>query len=217
MQFADTAILIFAKAPQPGQVKTRLVPLLGEAGAARLHRELVVRQFHWLKQSGLAEVACYCAPDTTDPLFLDLRQQGVRLELQVGDDLGERMFQAASRELELCRQVVLLGCDCPAMDAAYLGAALHALHSGSDVVLGPAEDGGYVLMGLRKVARELFAGIAWGSDRVLEDTCHRIDRMGWRRQELPVLWDLDRPRDLERYRRWLSDCAVAAPGPAQVG
>jgi glycosyltransferase A (GT-A) superfamily protein (DUF2064 family) len=98
---------------------------------------------------------------------------------------------------------VLIGCDCPGLDGEDLGEALSALREGYDAVVGAAEDGGYVLLGLRHPAPALFAGMAWGSGRVLMDTRTRLHALGWRWHELKTHWDVDRPEDLERYSNYL--------------
>ena len=95
--------------------------------------------------------------------------------------------------------VVLVGTDCPALDGAYVRAALQALED-ADAVLGPAEDGGHVLLGLRRTATALFSNLPWGTDRVLEITRSRLAMLGWVWVELPTLWDLDRPSDLLRLQ-----------------
>jgi glycosyltransferase A (GT-A) superfamily protein (DUF2064 family) len=96
---------------------------------------------------------------------------------------------------------VLIGSDCPALRPSDLRAALRALRAGADAVLSPAEDGGYPLIGLRRVSRRLFDGVSWGSARVLEQTRRRLARLGWRWTELRTLWDVDRPEDVARLRR----------------
>ena len=96
--------------------------------------------------------------------------------------------------------VVLIGGDCPVLQAEHLLQTLDWLKGGCDAVIGPAEDGGYVLLGLNKSSPELFRGIAWGGDSVLDETRSRLQGLGWQWRELEPLWDLDRPADLDRFR-----------------
>jgi len=201
MQFPRAQILIFAKAPEAGKVKTRLIPVLGAEGAADLYRRLLRSTVQWIVAAEIAPLICCCAPDAAHPEFQQLaREQGIRLETQVGADLGERMAQAASCQLASGGPLLLIGGDCPALQAGHLLQALDWLKGGCDAVIGPAEDGGYVLLGLNKSGPALFQGIAWGSDSVLDETRRRLRQLGWQWRELELLWDLDRPADLERLR-----------------
>ena len=111
------------------------------------------------------------------------------------------MYRAFKRVLRAHPYVVLIGSDCPALTPADLRAAARALKAGADAVLSPAEDGGYALIGLRRVTRRLFDGIAWGRPTVLERTRARLRRIGWRWKELRTVWDVDRPEDVARLRK----------------
>ena len=108
---------------------------------------------------------------------------------------------AATKALDQADAVILIGADCPLLEARHLTRAFGWLQQGEDAVLGPAEDGGYVLLGLRRVNRALFRDITWGGDQVLAQTRQRLARLGWRWRELEPLWDLDRPADLDRLAR----------------
>ena len=199
MRFPDARILIFAKAPVPGQVKTRLIPRLGEEGAARLYAGLLRRIVFELGGAGICPVQCWCAPDIHHELFTEIAaRHGVRLEKQSGADLGARMLHAASVALGDSDRVILVGGDCPGLGVDYLGLALDGLEEGAEAVLGPAEDGGYVLLGLKRAAVELFQDMPWGTGEVLAVTRQRLRALGWQWRELPALWDVDRPEDLER-------------------
>lgn len=196
--FPDGVILIFAKAPVAGEVKTRLIPVLGAPGAARLHERLVRHCIAEASAAGLCPVQLWCAPDTEHPFFTQCRKEfGVTLHIQQGTDLGARMAHALRAALETASSAVIIGTDCPALTAHDLRAALDALQQGYDAVLGPAEDGGYVLLGLRRAALELFENIPWGTAQVLDLTRARLKRLQWRWHELPARRDIDRPQDLE--------------------
>jgi hypothetical protein len=123
------------------------------------------------------------------------------------------MHRALARALRGAERAVLIGADCPALTPAYLREAIAALE-GADVVLGPARDGGYVLVGARRVAPALFDGIAWGSSRVLDEQRACLRALGWRWSELATLWDVDRPEDLERVRCELADGPALLSGLA---
>src|SRR3989338_5909295 len=192
-------LLVFAKAPVPGQVKTRLIPALGAQGAAQLHRRLVERSLEIAIESGFGRVELCCGSEPDHPFFLECaRRYPLLLAAQGDGDLGERMQRAFERALDACDWASLSGSDIPALDAEYLRRAAMHLRSGCAAVLGPAEDGGYVLIGLRRPLPGLFRGMRWGSATVLAETRSRLDRLGCRAAELQALWDLDRPEDLPR-------------------
>jgi hypothetical protein len=198
-RYPRARILVFAKAPVPGACKTRLIPALGAEGAAALHRELLEGTLARLAPAGIAPVQLWCAPDAGHRAFQDLAARwGVSLHGQQGGDLGQRMLHAATAALVKAEAVVLIGCDCPGLGPAQITAALTALlaQPQQDAVLGPAQDGGYVLLGLRQPAPELFTGMPWGGDQVAALTRARLAGLGWRWRELAPLADVDRPEDL---------------------
>jgi len=191
-----TQLIVMAKAPVAGYAKTRLIPALGADGAARLARRLLDEAMAQACAAGLGEVELCCAPDTHHPAFQAQQQRGgVRLTAQGDGDLGARMHRAVVRGLAQAAQVLLIGTDAPALDAAYLQAANAAL-AGSDAVLGPAADGGYVLIGLRRPAPSLFEAMAWSTERVLAVTRERLAECGLGWVELPTLFDIDEASDL---------------------
>jgi hypothetical protein len=199
-RFPRARILILAKAPVPGACKTRLIPALGAEGAARLAEELLTTTVARVCDAGLAPVELWCAPDTRHPVFRRLAERfEVPLHTQRGGDLGERMSMAMSAALANADRAILIGTDCPGLDARYLDAALTALNK-APVVLGPADDGGYVLLGARRDAvsalHRLFAAMPWGSDAVAARTRKRLRVAGMDWTELPTLADIDRPEDL---------------------
>lgn len=197
-RYPDSCLIQFAKAPELGKVKTRMHPALGAERATELHRQLVTHCHGRLTESGLASVHCKVAGDNLD-FFEQLPVSSgryVELSQQQGADLGERMYRAAADALEHYQAVVIVGSDCPFIDDAYLEQALAELHAGRDLVLGPANDGGYVLIGMRRVDWALFDGVAWGSGQVLSATRSRLAELQWDWFELPALSDIDRPDDL---------------------
>jgi uncharacterized protein len=193
-------IAVFAKAPVPGAVKTRLAPLLGAEGAAGLHAGLVRHALATAVQVRLGAVELWCAPDETHPFFARCAGEfGVGLRRQEGIDLGERMRHAFEVSLAAKETLVLIGSDCPALRGAHLAEAAQALRS-HDAVIAPAEDGGYVLVGLAKAAPQLFDGVAWGTAAVMAQTRARIAANRIRAAELATLWDVDRPEDYARLK-----------------
>ena len=192
-------VAIFAKAPVAGEVKTRLIPLLGAEGAARLHAALVRRALATAVQARIGAVELWCAPDASHPFFAQCAAEfGASLHRQEGADLGARMAHAFEHAFAGGRSLVLIGSDCPALQPPDLRAAAKAL-ADHDAVLAPAEDGGYVLVGLaRRLA--IFEDIAWGGADVMARTQARLDAAGARWRQLPTLWDVDRPEDYARLQ-----------------
>ena len=197
---ARPAVAVFARAPVPGSAKTRLIPSLGAAGAARLQAAFIRRALGTATGAALGPVSLWCAPDCGHPCFAACRDEfGIALASQRGPDLGARMLHAFT---ELCatRPTLLIGTDCPALTAGALQAAAAALEQGDDAVFIPAEDGGYVLIGLARPVAALFRDIAWGSGEVMAASRERLRAAGLRWRELAPSWDVDRPEDLARLR-----------------
>ena len=200
-RYPDTAILIFAKAPVAGQVKTRLTPPLKPVQAVALHQKLVARTLRMATKTALAPVILYCSPDQKHPFFIECEQTyATALETQQGDDLGTRMLHGLENALQQMRYVVLIGTDCPAMGQDYIEEAIQRLRSGSDVVIGPANDGGYVLIGTKQAHAELFTDIEWGKDTVFSITMERIMQAGLQLSLLASMQDIDRPEDLRHIK-----------------
>ena len=198
----SAAVIVFARAPQPGRAKTRLEPRLGPWGAARLQRRLIRRTLRVAQAARCGPVELHGTPRARQAFFVQCaREWGVALRAQRGRDLGERMFHALARGLRGRRAVILVGTDCPALQARDLRLAARALAGGCDAVLSPAEDGGYPLIGLRRVSPRLFENIAWGGPDVFTRTAEALDRLGWRWRQLRTLWDVDQPEDLARLAR----------------
>ncbi len=194
------ALMIFCKAPVPGQVKTRLIPELGPDGAAALFTKLAKGTIATARQSSIEDIYLYCSPDISHSFFASCVDEfRISLRQQQGGDLGERMAGAFGDVLAVYGSAVLIGCDCPDLASADLDAASAALGSGADVVLGPCEDGGYYLVGLQRTLPQLFEHMQWGSPEVLDKTRERITGSGLAVTELPLRWDVDRPIDLYRY------------------
>ena len=198
----DFALVIFAKAPIPGQVKTRLCPPLTPDEAASLHGSFVLDTLERTK----AAIATFrlpavrilaCAPSSTHVFFKIMAERhGVRLLDQEGADLGARMHGAFTT---CCAQgftrVVLVGTDVPSLPLSHYRQAFDAL-AAHDLVLGPAQDGGYYLIALTRPVAELFHDIPWSGPQVLAATRDRAAKMGLRSLLLPTWRDLDTIDDL---------------------
>jgi rSAM/selenodomain-associated transferase 1 len=196
-----TRIAVFARDPVPGEAKTRLIPLLGAEGAARLHGTLVRNAIGTALEAGVGPVELWCAPAPTGAFFERCAADyGVALRRQLGADLGERMASAFAAALGENAPLVVIGADCPALSPAVLREAARELVE-HDAVIAPAEDGGYVLVGLAVPDPGIFAGIAWGGPEVMAETRARLAGAGMDWKELRTFWDIDRPEDYLRLER----------------
>src|SRR5437868_8755918 len=188
-------VAILAKAPLPGLAKTRLIPALGREGAALFQARLIARTLATACTAATGPVTLWAAPDESHLREL-ARQFPVELARQSGGDLGARMRAA----LESACPALLIGSDCPALEPEHLRSAADALRDGFDAAVIPAEDGGYVLIGLRRPQPALFADLPWGTATVMAETRRRARKLGLAVRELTPLWDVDVPEDLERLR-----------------
>ena len=196
--FPNARLLIFAKPPVPGQVKTRLIPRLGAQGAARLYEQLIQRTLTLAVQAAHCPVQLWCASDSDHPFFRQCAGDfNVTLHQQHGADLGERMHHAFAAVLAHHPYAILIGSDCPTLQAADLRQGFSSLDEGSDAVIAPAMDGGYVLLGLRRPSPALFTDMPWSSGEELGETRRRLQQLGWQWRELASQRDVDRPEDVE--------------------
>ena len=190
----EVSIALMARAPEPGRAKTRLIPRLGATGAARLHAAMTRRALSAIAQSGLRAIL-WCDPNADHPFFAECALDfGIALRAQRHGDLGARMhaiFACADGPL------LLMGADCPSIDAALLRACAESLDRVEAVFL-PTADGGYGLIGLARPIPELFADMPWGTEAVMATTRERLLRLrvGW--AEPAQIWDVDTPADLAR-------------------
>jgi uncharacterized protein len=198
------AVIVFAKAPQAGYAKTRLIPALGEHGAAQLAERLMRATLDHAVEAGIGPVELCVAPHRAHPAFAAaVRQRAIVVTEQGAGGLGERMASAFERVLGEHGGALLIGTDAPQLDACYLRAAASALND-NDAVFGPAADGGYTLVGLRRPAPGLFTGMQWSHRQVMAQTRERLAALALRHVELPTLHDVDEPADLRHLpARWL--------------
>lgn len=205
-------VIVFAKAPVAGHAKTRLIPALGAEGAAALAERLLAHAVDQALGATLGPVELCVSPDTTHPAFAECaKHPRVSVSEQGEGDLGERMARAFHRALGADRStpVLLIGTDAPGLDADYLREAARQLQ-GRDAVFGPALDGGYTLVGLRRPSPGLFHGMRWSTADVMNDTRTRLSALALNHAELATLPDIDEPADLAHLPAHWSTTAAPA-------
>jgi len=200
---SPVTLQVFAKDPLPGTVKTRLARAIGAAEAAAHYVRFVERTLATAvaaRAAGIVDhVELWCAPDVDAPAFVAWRDRyDVKLMNQTGDDLGAKMRNALQAAIAGGSRAILIGTDCPALDLPYLAEAVAALDD-HGVVFGPAEDGGYVLIGLAR-AIDAFSGIPWSSAGTMAATRAKLEAQDVHWHELPTLWDVDAASDLARWQ-----------------
>jgi rSAM/selenodomain-associated transferase 1 len=187
-------VAVFARAPVAGRVKTRLARAVGDDVALAVHRELL--------QHTLATVKAACGADAE--LWLDGSADatvdfGLPVRAQPPGDLGQRMLAVIESIVARHRAAIVVGSDCGVLDVSYVQAARSALQD-ADVVLGPVEDGGYILIGMRRAIPEVLLDMRWSTATVTRDTLRRAEAIGATVELLPALWDIDDAHDLLRWR-----------------
>ena len=196
---APCRIFIFAKAPVPGAVKTRLIPRMGAAGAA----EVAQRMLNFTCAEALAvpgaQAELCASPKPGDRAWHGRIPPGVETSDQGSGELGERLARATKRATDAGESALLIGSDCPALDRKRLKSALDALQ-GVDAFIHPTLDGGYALLALRRFSPDLFSGIAWSTSAVAEQTLQRIRALGWSCAAGETLRDIDTPADYDAWR-----------------
>jgi rSAM/selenodomain-associated transferase 1 len=204
MKNREPLIQIFCKAPVLGKVKTRLIHKIGSNAALDLYKQMFERLIgDFLLDTRQTEL--WISSDKGHEFF---EQYAVPRFLQVGAGLGARMSGALRDGLARHESVILVGTDLPLINKSYVDKAVSSLRN-HDVVLGPAEDGGYGLVGVKADIPDLFSNINWGTEKVLSQTCKKLNRGGLGYSLLPLIWDVDRPEDLQRYNAWLEEFFIA--------
>lgn len=195
---AGEKLLILLKAPVRGLVKTRLAAEVGPDAALTIYRQMLERVLG--EMAVLSDVELHYAPVTEQALIAALLKSGWRQHPQAAGDLGARMQQAFAAAFQAgAQRVVMIGTDCPEVDMTDIHAAWKALAQ-HDLVLGPAADGGYWLIGLKQPRPELFSHIQWSTSSVLAETIARAQQMGLRYKRLRTLSDVDTKADWDAYR-----------------
>ncbi len=197
-------ILIFAKAPQAGFAKTRLVPVLGAEGAAELARQMLFGTLNEVLAADVGTIELCVTPGIDDAAWQGIRlPAGIEISAQGEGDLGARMARASARALLNNRQIMLIGTDCVELSAGLLRDAAQSLHD-HDAVIHCAADGGYALLGIKQFSPFLFEQIPWSTHTVASQTIARMGQLGWSVHLGQVLHDVDEPRDLtaEVCQKW---------------
>ena len=190
------AVAVLAKAPIAGFAKTRLIPVLGADGAAHLQASLIERALATACAARIGPVTLWATPDESHPALQAISARfDVALTRQCDGDLGARMLAALAAATG---PALVIGTDCPVLTSEHLCTAADVLRRGTDVVVLPAEDGGYVLIGARVPQPALFSDMRWSTPRVMDETRHRLRAFGLTWQEPVTLWDLDLPEDIAR-------------------
>ncbi|MBL4729661.1 MAG: TIGR04282 family arsenosugar biosynthesis glycosyltransferase [Gammaproteobacteria bacterium] len=194
-------IVVFAREPRLGQVKSRLATEIGAQQALAVYQAMLARLGGLLNRTQIAEWDLWVTSNCSHKNFLSICNVK-NIYTQCGENLGARMSGAIEQTLhdKGVGSVILIGTDCPALTAGYLDQALLTLASGVDVVLGPAEDGGYVLVGMRRPIAAVFEGIPWGTGQVMQKTLQALQDHELSYKLLSTLWDVDRPEDLARLQ-----------------
>jgi len=191
-----TRIVIFAKAPIPGQVKTRLIPELGAEGAASLAHRMLLNTYSQASSVLVAGTEICVSPDAADASWKGLLPGRVeRLTSQGEGDLGERLARAAQRVIEEGERVILIGTDCPALTERRLKSACWELET-HDAVIHPTFDGGYALLGLKRFDPSIFSDMEWSTPSVANRTIGKVKALGWSMHLGATLQDVDDPDDL---------------------
>lgn len=196
----DLALLVFVKYPEPGKVKTRLAKVIGNERAAELYREFAAMTFETGNRlAHAARFAAFTPPEKSAALAEMFPGAWQWLEQCAAPDLGARIQHANEAVLARgYRRVLTIGTDSPTLPLAYVAEAAEKLRE-YDVVLGPAEDGGYYLIGLKAAPAALFEGIAWSTEKVLVQTLERVKHLGLSVHLLPQWYDVDDVATLEKF------------------
>lgn len=209
-------VIVFAKAPIAGFAKTRLIPALGPEGAAILAKKLLIHTLHQALNADIGPVELCVTPRASAPVWVDMViPDGVEWSDQGMGDLGERMARAASRTLDQSEAAVLIGTDCPQLDASRLHWAAASLNE-YDATMIPTVDGGYALLGLNRFHPLLFQAMEWSTDAVAFNTLCRLGQLGWSVGRHALLHDIDEPADLKWLPLDWSERQAAATGLSAI-
>ena len=194
---ARECLIIFTRYPEPGKTKTRLIPLLGVEGAANLQRQMTentLMQVGKLQSYRPIDLEVYFTGSTPEQIQAWLGAN-ISYRQQCGDDLGMRMMSAFEVSFAAGMSgVIIIGTDCLDLDDQIMARGFELLER-HDLVLGPAQDGGYYLIGLRRLFPQLFVGIDWGTSQVRQQTVDIAQKLNLAIAYLPILYDIDRPED----------------------
>jgi hypothetical protein len=203
---------LFAKQPRPGYVKSRLAAETSASWAARVADAFLRDSVHRLASVAAQRVIAFTPPEAQS-FFAEVAEEHFSLEVQADGDLGDRMRAFISRHLgDTADRIVVLGADSPTLPLHYIEQAFNALEN-DDVVLGPATDGGYYLLGCARRVPPIFDGIAWGSSEVLAQTTARLRDAAWHTALLPPWYDVDTLTDWRALREHVQSLRRAGLDP----
>jgi rSAM/selenodomain-associated transferase 1 len=207
----DNILIVVAKEPVPGLTKTRLCPPFTPQDAAEFYRCLMLDTLALMARLESADQTIAYTPASARPYFENVAPNGFQMVLQQGTDLGERLANALGHHFDLgYRRAVIMNSDGPTLPQACLEEAFSRLDS-ADITLGPGHDGGYYLIGMRRLYPELFRGIAWSTERVIPQTLAICRCLGLTVHQLPEWYDVDVKADLERLLQDLARHPASAP------
>jgi len=209
----DNAVILFARDPVLGHVKTRLSSSFDDETILRLYTCFVEDSLEKIRQVDNADCFVGISPSNLSGFFNGIEDSDTRLFIQQGKDLGDKMRQAfVDRFSDGYKKVVIIGSDSPSLPVSYIN---QALNSDKDLMLGPSTDGGYYLIAMTGKVSEVFDGIAWGTEQVLDETLNRVKKAGVSLELLPVWYDVDLPQDLKFLKTHLN--LIAQSGLCEDG
>ncbi len=209
---SKNVLLIFVKEPVPGKVKTRLHPEMTYAEAAGFYKSMQTDIINTHLNSDCYTTLLYCSDNHTHNYFSKFYNESVPSHFQNGKDLGERMLNAISQNLNSYRNVVIIGSDCPGISQELICTAFQELKT-RDIVLGPSEDGGYYLLGSNKVYPGIFSDVTWSTEKVFTETLSKINGLNLNCSFLPEKYDIDTFKDTERLFDELENNTFCLPAP----
>jgi uncharacterized protein len=207
------SLILFARDPVLGKVKTRLSPLLKEDAILKLYICFLQESLDNIRRVENVDLFVGVAPSNESGFFTGTLNSDIRLFAQEGESLGDKMRRAIQDRLqEGYERVVIIGSDSPSLPVSYIS---RALDSEKDIVLGPSTDGGYYLIGMKERFVEVFKGVSWGAEKVLSQTHMHLEQNGASLELLPVWYDVDSPEDLKFFKTHLD--LIEHSGLGKVG
>lgn len=203
----SSCLQIFTKAPIEGYCKTRLIPHLGKKETVNIHMAMVQNTITMAKTVMGIDILLWCKPSKEHPFFQRLAiENDISLFDQTGESLGSIMKDAARQAATVYKNIIQIGTDCPYIDSKYLELSLESLNDDNPVVIGPATDGGYVLLAQQKYYPDIFNDIDWGTSLVLHQLESNLNKQGIQYSKLPVLNDID---TIDDYNNWINMNSIA--------
>ena len=194
-------ILCFCKHPEAGLVKSRLAEDIGNESAASIYNCLLNNTLSNVQLTAY-KTYLYCYPNMNHPLLNKYAEKyNLELRKQSTGNLGDKMFRAIESHISFDNNIILIGTDCPEIDADYIQLAIDLLNQNNDVVLGPTEDGGYALIGANKIHKSIFEHVNWSTNQVFKQTTDNLISLGWKYTCLPKVRDLDVLQDFQYFSK----------------